>query len=342
MKIANEVKIGGIAIAAIILLIVGFSFLKGKKLFSDDTMLIANYNNVQGLQPSNPVNINGMQVGTVYRIVPDKYMRNISVELNISKNINIPANSIAIIKSNPLGTTGVDIMLGDGASYLKNNDTIITETSQGVFSEVLKKVDPVLYEVRKAVTSIDTLVGNFNTTLDPNAKRNIGATLEHMNFATASLMGSSAALQRLLENQNGALYQSLNNMNAITRNLAAQNDKISSMMTNLNTTSANLSQLDLQRTMNKLDAAATQLQALTEKLNDTKGSLGKLLNDPSLYQNFASSGNKLNLLLDDIRLHPKRYVSISVFGKKGTPAPLVVPLPDTINSPYFIETIDKP
>jgi phospholipid/cholesterol/gamma-HCH transport system substrate-binding protein len=78
---------------------------------------------------------------------------------------------------------------------------------------------------------------------------------------------------------------------------------------------------------------------MVAKMNSTDGSLGRLVNDPKLYNNLASTGNKLNLLLDDIRVNPKRYVNISVFGKKQNNSPLLVPLPDTLNAPYYIEKI---
>ena len=97
MKISNETKVGAIAVVCVTLLILGFNFLKGKKLFSSSTTLFAKYGNVQGLQNSNPIVINGLQVGTVYKISTDKDMRQIMVELNITKDINIPKNSIAII-----------------------------------------------------------------------------------------------------------------------------------------------------------------------------------------------------------------------------------------------------
>lgn len=339
MKISNEVKIGTIAIAATTILILGYNFLKGKKFFSDDTLLVAKYNNVQGLQPSNPVMINGMQVGTVYRIIPDKYMREINVELNISKNINIPKNSISLIRQNPLGTNSIDIKLGDANTYLKNKDTILTETSAGLFADALKKVDPVLFEVRKAVTTLDTLVGNVNNALDPRTKNNLQQTIANLNTMTASLVYTTASLQKILDDQNGAMAKSLKNIENITSNLASQNEKINSIVANFDKTSKNISELDLQKTLNKLDQSATDLKAITAKINSNNGSLGMLLNDTKLYNNLASTGNKLNLLVDDIRMNPKRYINISVFGKKQTAQPIMVPLPDTVHAPYYVQKV---
>ncbi|MEJ7626929.1 MAG: MlaD family protein [Ferruginibacter sp.] len=340
MKVSNETKVGAIAVVAVTFLILGFNFLKGKKLFSESKILYGIYGNVQGLANSNPIIINGLQVGTVYKITTDKDIRRITVELNITKDINLPKNSIAIIKPNPLGTTSIEIKLGDAIANLANKDTIYTEANAGIFNDVLKKLDPVLYEVKRAVGSIDSLLINVNNVIDPRAKYNIGATLDNLNRVTASMVASTASLNLLLNTQTGALAKTLNNMNAITGNLAGQNEKINNVVSNLDKTTTKLAALDLQKTLTTLDATINDLKAMTAKFNDSKGTLGLLMNDPSLYKNLASTGNKLNLLLDDIRSNPKRYVSVSVFGKKQTNPPLAYPLPDTLNSPYIIKRIN--
>lgn len=302
-------------------------------------MITGKYGNVQGLQNSNPVVINGLQVGTVYKIRTDKDMREILVDINITKEIDIPKNSIAIIKSNPLGTTSVEIKLGDAVENLKNKDIILTENSGGVFDDVLKKVDPVLYEVRKAVTSVDTLIGNFNSILDPNAKGNISNVLANLNRVTAAMVTSTASLNGLLNSQTGALAKSLNNVSSITGNFASNNEKINHVMSNLDKTTTKFADLNVKKTLDTLDRAINDLKNMIGKFDNNNGTLGKLLNDPALYKNLASSGNKLNLLLDDIRVNPKRYISISVFGKKQNNNPLLVPMPDTLNSPYYVEKL---
>ncbi len=339
MKISNETKVGAIAVVAVAILILGFNFLKGKKLWSDDTMITGKYGNVMGLQNSNPIIINGLQVGTVYKITTDKNMRQIMVDMNITKDINIPKNSIAIIKGNPIGSTSIEIKLGDASAHLNDKDTIYTETSSGVFDDVLKKVDPVLYEVRKAVTSIDTLIGKFNNILDPTAQGNVASSLANLNRVTAMMVYSTASLNTLLNTQTGALAKSLNNVSAITSNFATNNGKINSVMSNLDRTTQKFAELDFKRTLDTLDRTVREMRSMVAKFNNNNGTLGKLINDPTLYQNLASTGNKLNLLLDDIRVNPKRYVNISVFGKKQNNSPLVVPLPDTLNSPYYIQMV---
>jgi phospholipid/cholesterol/gamma-HCH transport system substrate-binding protein len=194
--------------------------------------------------------------------------------------------------------------------------------------------------VKKAVSSLDTLLGNVNSVIDPRAKNNIGSTLENLNKITASMIVSTAALEQLLNAQSGALAKTLNNVSSITGNLASNNEKINSVVTNLDKTTTKLAQLDLQSTLSSLDSTINNLKSLTGKFNSNDGTLGLLFNDPSLYKNLASTSNKLNLLLDDIRVNPKRYVSVSIFGKKQNNQPLMVPLPDTVSSPYIIKKAD--
>ena len=341
MKISSETKVGAIAVVSVTLLILGYSFLKGKKLFGHSKSIIAKFGNVQGLANSNPVMVNGLQVGTVYDISPTKDMRQILATLTITKDINIPDNSIAMIKPNPLGTTTLEIKLGDSHTFLKNKDSIITEANAGIFNDILKKIDPALYQITNAVGSIDSFLKNLNGIVDPRAKNNIGATLENLNKVTASLALSAASLEILLNTQSGTLAKTLNNLSSVTGNLAANNDKISGVLTNLDKTATNLSQLDIKRTLDSLDATINNLKSLVGKFNTNDGTIGLLLNDPSLYKNLASTANKLNLLIDDIRVNPKRYVNISILGKKNTSSPLSLPLPDTMNSPYIIEKVKK-
>jgi len=161
--------------------------------------------------------------------------------------------------------------------------------------------------------------------------------LHNLNKISEALLTTTASLNILMNHQNGALAQTLKNANSITGNLAANNDKISNITSNLEKTSAKIAQLDIQSTFKTLDTAIHNFKDALNQLNNPNGTFGKLMNDPTLYQNLASTGNKLNLLLDDIRLHPKRYINISVFGKKQKNDPLLVPLPDTLNAPYYIE-----
>ena len=335
MKISNETKIGALTAIAITLLVLGFNFLKGKTFFGKSHTLYAKYTNVQGLATSNLVMINGLQVGSVYSITTDKNMKQILVNMNLTKDVNIPKNSVATINTDLLGVRTIVIKLGDAIEYIPKNDTIATEPTAGIFNEILSKVDPVFVQVKKAVSSIDSILFSVNRILDPAAKNNIGATLEHLNKTTANLINASASLDILLNTQTGALAKTLNNLNSFSGNLVNNNDKINSLVGNLDKTATNLSKLDLDKTLSTLNNTIGDLKSTIGKLNSTSGTAGLLLNDTKLYNNLTATANKLNLLIDDLRTNPKRYVNISIFGKKNKNNGLTVPLPDTLNAPYL-------
>lgn len=334
MKISSETKVGALTAIAITLLVLGFSFLKGKNLNGKENKLYAVFTDVKGLTNSNLVVINGKQVGTVLATEFSKDMKNIIVTLNMNGKYQIPQNSVAVISASLLGTISLEIKLGSAPSYLANNDTISTQASASLMDDALQKLDPVLYEVKNAVKALDSVLVTINSVVDPAARNNLRATMENVNKATSNLAISSASLQTLLNTQTGALAKSLENVSKFTGNLAANNEKMSTILTNVEKTTDNFSKLDVEKTLNNLNGTILELKGVITNFSNDKGTLGLLINDNRLYNNLSATTNKLNLLLDDLRINPKRYVNVSVFGRKDKSGPLMIPLPDTVNAPY--------
>lgn len=328
MKISNEAKIGIIAIAALIVLFLGFSFLKGKNIFHKETKMYAVYNDVLGLKQSNPVVINGLQVGKISNIDGGKDMKQLLVTVTFGKDVNIPINSIAIINPNLLGSPTLEIQLGNSTTYKSNGDTLLTTASSGAFDEALKVLNPVLYEVRNAVKSLDSVLQIVGTTFDPQTKNNIKDIIANLSLVTLSFTTTAKSLEVMMDPEKGALAQSLRNVNQFTANLNGNNAKLDSIMQNVNIATRNIAAVNVQQTMDSLDVAVNNLKNVSEKFNNKDGSLGLLLNDKSLYNNLEATSNKLNILVDDIRVHPKRYVNISVFGKKDKGNYLTAPMVD--------------
>jgi phospholipid/cholesterol/gamma-HCH transport system substrate-binding protein len=335
MTISNETKIGSLTAIAITLLILGVNFLKGKSLGGKNTQYTAAFNDIQGLAKSNPVVINGKEVGSIYETDGGKDMRRINVTVSMKEDVNIPDDSYALISKSLLGNVQLEIKLGNSNTFKKSGDTLKTIGTGDFLTDAVKKLDPVLLQVTKSVTTLDTLLNSVNSVFDPNAKHNIKSMLENLNKTTAALAISSASLQTMLNSQTGAVAQTMDNVNSITGNLKNNNEKLNQTMTNLQTVSDKIARLDLEKTLAGLDGTINELKTTLSKANSDKGTLGLMMNDPKLYNNLNATSNKLNLLLDDIRVHPKRYISISVFGKKDKNTPLMVPLPDTINAPYL-------
>jgi phospholipid/cholesterol/gamma-HCH transport system substrate-binding protein len=328
MKISNETKIGALTVIAVVFLILGFNFLKGKSVLKTGFFLYAKYTDLKKLSASNPVFANGFQVGTVYSTTAqDPSLKILVVEIKLSQDFNIPVNSVASIETNPLGNPALDIQLGNSTTFAKSGDTLRSVENTGVFGSISNKVGPLADQITLTLITLDSLMRNFNTLLDTSTKGNIRGVVANLERVTASVDRSSLSLEKLLNVQTGALSKTLSNMNDITENIARNNSKIDSSLTYLQTTTRNLSQADVDGLINKFKESADTLSNIINHINSTDGSLGALLNDKSLYNNLNNITRSLNVLIDDLRVHPKRYVGISIFGKKDKGDYLTAPLP---------------
>jgi phospholipid/cholesterol/gamma-HCH transport system substrate-binding protein len=328
MKISNETKIGVLAVVALAALILGFNFLKGSSLFQHTTKIYAIFDNVEGLEVSNAVQIDGLNIGSITDISEsDKDLTNgIIVTITLKKKVNIPKNSSASINSGFISSATIIIDKGDERQYLENGDTLQTRKKANILSQVQNSVNPIIVKLGGTLTSLDSLIEVVGTMFDPRLKNNFGTIV-------ANLASSTAELQKLLNTQTGYLAQSLKNMNDFTGNLAQNNDHVTATLANLDKTSANLASARIPEAVATLQSTMNELKGIMDKANSNNGSLGMLLNDKTLYQNLEGTTRSLNTLLDDFRVHPKRYVNISVFGKKDKGGYLTAPLDSTAAKP---------
>lgn len=313
MKVSNETKVGALTVICVALLILGFNLLKGKNLFSRDMILYAKYDNVEGLAPANYVRINGLSVGTVSSMqVMDKEVGQILVKLSIQKGLNIPNNSVArIISSDLLGTKAVRIDFGSSSEFLHDGDTIRSAVVRSLTQSLVKDIQPLTVKVQGTLASLDSVLSGVNHTLNEKTQHDIQASVASMHVTMQNLQGVSASLKELI-----------GNLNDITGNLKQNNDKINQIMDNAEKTSAMLANSHLDQTLGGLQNTVDQLNGIIGKMNSSDGSLGLLINDKKLYNNLQSVTYNLNLLMEDLRLNPKRYVHFSIFGRKSTPLPL--------------------
>ncbi len=316
----NETKIGILAVVAVALLVLGFNFLKGRDLFDKSRKLHAVFHSVNGLNTSNPVTINGLQVGAVYKMTEKSAdLDSIVVTLNFTKDINIPVNSLAYINKDLLGTASLSIELGNSKQLTTNGDTLNTQVTTGIMEDVKASLNPALNNVNGTLKSLDSVIEVIGGIFDPTAKFNIQKIITNLTVSSASLQG-------LLNAQTGALGKTLANVNNITGNLAGQSATINKTLSNLDTATGKFANLKLDETLATLNKTVTELNSAVAKVNSPDGSIGLLLNDKKLYQNLENTSRSLNILLDDLRVNPKRYVSISIFGKKEKGNYLTTPL----------------
>ncbi|MBL7743604.1 MAG: MCE family protein [Chitinophagaceae bacterium] len=319
MKISNETKVGILTIVALVVLIIGFNFLKGKNLFNNTKKIYAVFDQLGALSKSNAVKINGYPVGTVYAFEPvDKNLSGIRVTISLTEDVNIPANSVAFVSADLLGASSIVIEKGNATTFLSNGETIKTRKEAGIFGSLSSEAGPTLAKIRTALDSLGMVMSNINKIFDAGAKYNLQHTIANLSAATASL-------NKLLDPENSALAKTMNNAVSITDNLKKNNDSITAVISNAKQFSEKLSALNLQQTMDTLQSVISALKSTINKVSSPDGTLGALISDKKLYTKLNDVILSAEILLDDLRAHPKRYVNFSVFGKKDKGGALTSP-----------------
>ncbi len=328
MKLSKEVKIGLTLVAAIMALIFGFNFLKGKNLFTNRTHYYALYDNIDGLAESNPVVINGFVVGQVDKIYfhPTRYGK-IVVDIAMKDNdISIPRNSVAkIFSDGVLGSKGLKLMLGDTIVLAVHGDTLNSALESGLKEEVNKQILPLKAKAENLIASIDSLIVIVRTVFNDEAQGNIHESFETITQSVKIFKQTANRLDSLVAEQRGRLSRISANIESITQNLKTNNEKITNILTNFSSISDSVAKANIREAINNSSIAMKQTAEIMEKINSGKGTMGMLVNNDSLYNNLEAASRDLDKLLEDLRLHPNRYVHVSVFGKKDkgyvAPAP---------------------
>lgn len=304
MKLTREIKTGIIVITGILAVIFGLSYLKSSPFFENDKIFYAVYDHVGGLQTGTQVSINGQVVGKVVSIkFKDNKFRSV-VEFTVNKDQDFSKNSSAeIYDTGIIGGKGIQILpVFDDASFAKSGDTLNSSIKPGITALVQEKLTPLQTKVEGAVSHADTLLMNFNDILDNQTRLELRQSIAGINDLVSSFKGSADKLNSLLESNKEQLDNSLKNVDNITTNFSKLSDS--------------LANAGLAETVSDFKTTVERLNAVLGKIEKGEGSLGKLAHDEMLYNNLEAASRELDLLLQDFRLNPKRYVNVSVFGKK--------------------------
>ncbi|MCC6251529.1 MAG: MCE family protein [Bacteroidia bacterium] len=315
MVIKKEVKIGAIVVVAVFLFIYGFNFLKGKNIFTSRTHYYVVYKNVGGLTESNPVYFNGFVIGKVNKIMFASDMRgDIVVDIILRENdLKIPKNTIARIFSDGLlGTKAIGLDFGDSKEYAQSGDTLLPNLENSITEQMSKELMPVKDKAESLIIRADSLINTITRIFSPNVNDNLRHSIENVNTITLNVNG-------LVSEQRARLNTITANIESISKNLKDNNENLSKVIANFKNISDSVAKVNLAQTLENANLAVKQTAEIMEKINSGKGSLGMLINNDSLYHHLNMASRDLDLLLVDLKEHPKRYVHLSVFGKSDKP-----------------------
>lgn len=314
-KMTNEVKIGLMVAATLIMFVLGFNYLRGSGFFSSDQEFHTVYDNVQGLQESAVVQLKGLTVGKVSNIELQEDKK-IKVTFSVKKDVKIPVGSNAQLASADLisGTKIINLNLADSiTTHYKDGSYIDGKPSGGLLDNLSDQVSPLVGVVQHAVITLDTLLNSVNEVINRDTRQHLNASFAALEVAMTELSSIASAINK----QSDQLTGVIRNANNITGNLASSNEQITHTLGNLETFSANLSAAPIDKTMADLEKAVSNMQGIISKINTSEGTLGLLMSDKKLYHNLTSTLGSLDTLLYDLKEHPSRYINISVFGRKA-------------------------
>ncbi len=293
----KEVKIALVAIVGVILLFFGMKFLKGLNLFDNGTKYYITFKDVSGLSASSPIYADGYKVGTVKAINYDySHSNDITVEAEVEKDMRIPKGSSAEIVSDMMGNTQVNLLLANNPRERVEAGGIIPgNINAGALGEV-KNLIPTVQQI---LPKLDSIMASLNALLADPALAN---SLHNVETITGNLTISSRELNTLMAQLNKGVPVMMNKANGV--------------LDNTNKLTGNLANIDVEGTMRQINKTLANVEAVTASLNNKQGTLGLLMNDPTLYNNLNSTMRDADSLLVNLKAHPKRYVHFSLFGKK--------------------------
>ena len=281
--LTKEVKIGLTGVAALAVLYLGMSFLKGMS-FTPSHYYYITFANAKGLATSSPVYADGYQIGIVRDITYDfDKPGEVLVEISVDSDVRMPVGTKASLAEGMLGGCTLNLKMGTNPKEsIAVGDTIKGDDSDGLFEQVAK----VMPEVGQVLEHVDSLILTLNTlAANPDLQQTLNNSSEQLN----------TLLKHDVPRLMNTFDQAGKNVTQLTGNLAS---------------------LDMKQTLDQVNQTIGEVQNLIELMQDPSGNLGLLLKDTAVYHNLNSTIQSANNLLIDLKEHPKRYVHFSVFGKK--------------------------
>ncbi|MCH2214095.1 MAG: MlaD family protein [Flavobacteriales bacterium] len=315
----KEVKIGLVVILAIGALIVGLNYLKGINIFKSPTVYYGIYDRINGLESSNPIMINGYKIGQVkeIEIINDGTGR-LLVTMLVDKEISIPKDTRALLKSGDLlGSMQVHFILGDSPQNAVSGDTLVPDVEGDLVEEVNAQLKPIKVKAESLISSVDSVIRVIEVILNAESQQNLIESFKGINNAIASLERTAFRMDTLVAEQRYKISSILSNIDNISSTLSENSGELDRIIKNFTQISDTLAKANIAETVVKANATLAEVQKIAAKIENGEGSLGMLINNPDLYKKLESASNNLDLLVEDLRINPNRYVQFSVFGRKN-------------------------
>ncbi|MEX0720501.1 MAG: MlaD family protein [Balneolaceae bacterium] len=297
---SNELKIGITVIIAIMVAFVGFRIMKDIPLFRTTTTIYTTFDRVHGLISGNAVNVKGFKIGSVKRMQLQP-SDSALVTLSIEEDFSIPKGSVAFLRSSGvLGSKYIEIVKSDSPEMVEDGEYIEGFFEEGMMESFADEGAKLGEDISASIKGFDALMSNLNETLDEENKEKISGMLDNLESSTSSL---NSLIEDRKTDLNLMIQNAKNTLETLDDLSSENKEKMASLITNLEATS-----VELETLSSGLNETNLTLNEVLSKINNGEGTLGKMINDPSLYNNYDSLSVNLNELIKNINRDPGRYL----------------------------------
>lgn len=299
----KELKIGILAVAVLVATFFVINFLRGKDLWNKEYELSSTYEDVQGLLPSSPVYIKGYKAGTVTEVTYSKEKGAFDVLCTISRDFPVPEDSrMTIYSADLMGGKAIRIDMGKSPNPAEDGAVLTPAVSPDMLSSIAAGIEPLISKGSDVLDNLDNALTNLNLTLSEENRESLRSIMENLGRTIAEI----ERIAGTVEGRKDDIDSFIANLNAVSSGLDAIMERADSTMTDIRSVSAGLAEADIASLVENLDS-------LLVKVRGTEGTVGRLINEDSVYNSVDSLVSDLDRLVRKIEENPKKYIRISVF-----------------------------
>ena len=304
MRLSKEIKAAFFVLSTILLFIFGFNYLKGSSILDKQKTIYAVYDEVDGLLVGANVMINGLSIGNVTELDFLPNSTKILVTLKVKDKLNFSSKSTAsIYETGVLGGLAISIEpVFERESIVKTGDTLMSSVRPGLTELINRQIEPLSRQLQSTITSVDSIFTGASNVLNRQTQEEIKESISVLTSAINAINNSSLIIEETLTSKNTQINNTLDNIENISSNLSNVSDELNSF--------------GLSSLLTNLEVSVDGISSIVDKLDSDNSTLGKLINEDEVYNNLNSSIESLNILINDIKANPKKYVHFSVFGRK--------------------------
>ena len=304
MRLSKEIKAAFFVLSTILLFIFGFNYLKGSSILDKQKTIYAVYDEVDGLLVGANVMINGLSIGNVTELDFLPNSTKIIVTLKVKDKLNFSSKSTAsIYDTGVLGGLAISIEpLFERESIVKTGDTLMSSVRPGLTELINRQIEPLSRQLQSTITSVDSIFTGASNVLNRQTQEEIKESISVLTSAINAIKNSSVIIEETLTSKNTQINNTIDNFEKISSNLSNVSDDLNSF--------------GLSSLLSNLEVSVDGISSIVDKLDSDNSTLGKLINEDEVYKNLNSSIESLNILINDIKANPKKYVHFSVFGRK--------------------------